>query len=164
VDPLDTRVRMEESPAQAPDAFGDLVISGRVVHEGETPVRFGEVRLEVTDAEERVIDCDTAPIRSAAPAPVDGMPGGTTLEPGGRGTFATLVETVFVPGLRVRAWTTLGENADGAPVTPVYQGLQDELRALLAADEQDSSPQSRAARRNALRRESREIERLARER
>ena len=164
VSPLDARVGLEAEPTQAQDEFGDLVISGGVVNEGEVPVRFGEVRLEVTDAEGRVVDCDVAPIRPAAATPADGVARETTLEPGGRGTFATLVETVLVPGLRVRAWTTLGDGGDRTAVTPAYQSLQDELRALLVADEQASSPQSRAALRNALRRETREIERSARER
>ena len=156
VEPLAGRVEIDGYVRQEPDVFGDLHVAGQMTNTGTTTTYFNEAWIEVTDTEGRVLDCDSAPAKGSGLAVNDGLGTATALAPAEGGAFGTGTEIVYVPGHRTRTWATW-EEGEVATTTPRLRALRAELRELIEADEQLSSPQERTAVRDALRGEIRSI-------
>jgi hypothetical protein len=158
VEPLRGALDLRDLTQEA-DPFGDLQVSGRVTNVGDVPARDPVAWLTVVDAGGRMLDCDATPVRDAS---LERLPD-DVLMAGAAGTFVTGTETVFVADAQVRAWVDWREpDDDGPAVTPRYRELRETLADLLAVDEQESSPQARAALRDALRDEALAIARAVR--
>ena len=159
-EPLEGQVDVDGAVRQRADEFGDLMISGRMVNTGNRTTHFSEAWLDVRNTEGRVLDCDVAPVRGTNLVLDDGTTTRAALEPSAGGEFETSTETVFTPAYRLRYWINWDEAEEQEPAasTVRYRTLRARLAAMLDGDEQLSSPQERAALRDALRREIRSIE------
>jgi hypothetical protein len=162
LDPLGGRVEFEGTPVSGEDAFGDLVVSGRLSNHGNLPTFFNEVWTETRDGEGKVSDCTASRLKEAGTVSEGGMTTRTGLDPGQAARFSGAVEVVAASVRQVRHWINWDERDPrrSPRSTPLYQALRGQLTAALeASDDQAASPMQRIELRDALRREVQAIER-----
>ena len=159
IESVEGQVELDGAPIMEADDFGDLRVSGWTINTGRVTTYATEVWIEPINPRGQVLDCDAAALRSSAVETVGGETSPMSLESGARGVFETSTETVFVPDLRLRHWINWNNTREvPAAATERYRTLNLRLASMLYADEQLSSPQERAALRDALRDEIRSIE------
>jgi hypothetical protein len=159
-DPLPGGVAVEGSPAQAPDEFGSLVVSGRVTNSGPQPTFANLVWVETISAAGQVLDCHAASVRGMT-ITEEGLSTRSWLAPAANGVFRNATEAVAAQVRSFRHWTTWDqwETRASPTLTAEYRALRQRLIGLIEGEEDATSPQEIAAAREALREESRSIER-----
>ncbi|MGB7220204.1 MAG: hypothetical protein WBD07_15505 [Vicinamibacterales bacterium] len=158
---LKGRVRVEGTPLQQADAFGDLMVSGQMKNIGDRLTYFNEIWVETKDTEGKVSDCDATSVNGSRVVLDDAVVTQTGLNPAQVGAFGSFTEAVSASTGGLRHWINWEEREErrSASPTPLYRELKERLAAVSGAEELASSPRERAELRDALRREIRSLER-----
>lgn len=160
---LKSRVRVEGTPLQQADAFGDVMVSGQMKNAGDRLTYFNEIWTEAKDTEGKVSDCDATYVKGSRVVLDDAVVTQTGLNPAQVGAFGDFTEAVSASMGGLRHWINWDEREERRPAspTPLYRELKERLAAVLGSEEPASSPRERAELRDALRREIRSLERRA---
>lgn len=137
-----------EDGALVPDAFGNLLVSGRVVNRTDTPVGDPELWVEASDQSGRVLDCV-------------GRGQVASLLPFAGALFRNATEAPYAATRAVRWWATSFRLAEGggvvASVDKAYGDAERELSQLIQSSDPEA-PNEVAMARDALRRVARRLD------